>query len=316
MSLSIDVVVPTFDGWEFTERCLECLRAQTVTHSVIVADNASTDGTPDRVRTSFPEVSLVETGGNLGFAVACNRGVAAGTGDVAVLLNNDVEVRPDFLERLSEPLDANPRVGSVAALLVRPGESVIDSVGLTTDRTLSGFPRLTGRPVAEAAAQRPVLAGPSGGAAVYRRSAWNEAGGLDEGVFIYGEDLDLAFRLRSAGWHAAAAPEAVGVHLGSATLGHRSTWQRYQGGFSRGYFLRRYGVLLHTRAGARALATEAVVVVGDAMISGDLKALRGRLAGWRAGGAIERWPLPPNEAIDHTIGFFESLRLRRDIYSG
>lgn len=315
MSLSIDVVVPTFNGWELTERCLAHLRAQTVAHTVIVADNASSDGTPDRLRNAFPETVSVETGGNLGFAVACNRGAAAGSGEIVVLLNNDVEARPDFLERLAKPFDADPQVGSVAALLVRPGGTIIDSIGLTADRTLAGFPRLTGRPVAEAVAQRPLLVGPSGGGAAYRRTAWERTGGLDERVFIYGEDLDLAFRLRGAGWRAAAAPDAVGVHLGSATLGHRSAWQRYQGGFSRGYFLRRYGVL-QTRAGARALATEAIVAAGDAALSHDLSALRGRLAGWRAGTALERKQLPPSEAVDDSIGFVESLRLRRSVYSG
>lgn len=314
MSLSIDVVIPTFNGWELTERCLDHLRAQTVAHSVIVADNASSDGTPHRLEDAFPEVVLVETGGNLGFAIACNRGAAAGSGGIVVLLNNDVEARPDFLERLAKPLDIDPQVGSVAALLVRPGGTVIDSIGLTADRTLAGFPRLTGRPVAEAVAERPLLVGPSGGGAAYRRAAWEKAGGLDERVFIYGEDLDLAFRLHGAGWRVAAAPDAVGVHLGSATLGRRSAWQRYQGGFSRGYFLRRYGIL-HTRAGARAVATEGVVVLADSVISRDLSALRGRLTGWHAAGGLEQRPYPPADAVDGTISFLESLRLRRSVYA-
>jgi GT2 family glycosyltransferase len=314
MTLSIDVVVPTFNNWELTERCLECLRAQTAAHSVIVADNASTDATTDKLRSSFPEVYLVETGGNLGFAVACNRGAAAGTGEVVVLLNNDVEARSNFLERLIQPFERDRTVGSVAASLVRPDERTIDSIGLTADPTLAGFPRLTGEPTAEAMARRPVLVGPSGGAAAYRRTAWEQVGGLDEHIFIYGEDLDLALRLRSAGWSAAAAPDAVGVHLGSATLGHRSAWQRYQGGFSRGYLLRRYGVL-RTRVAARALATETVVVFGDAVLSRDLSALRGRLAGWRSAGALEQRQQPPRAAIDETIGFLQSLRLRQDAYT-
>jgi N-acetylglucosaminyl-diphospho-decaprenol L-rhamnosyltransferase len=314
VSLSIDVVVPTFNGWELTERCLACLRVQTVPRSVMVADNASSDGTPDRLREGFPEVMLIETGGNLGFAVACNRGAAAGTSDVVVLLNNDVEVRPDFLERLVEPLQRDPAIGSIAALLLRPGEQAIDSIGLAADMTLAGFPRLTGRSAGDAGLAEPTLVGSSGAAAAYRRLAWESVGGLDERVFIYSEDLDLAFRLRSAGWGAAAAPGAVGVHLGSATLGHRSAWQRRQGGFARGYFLRRYGVLW-TRAGMRALATEAVVVVGDAVISHDLSALRGRLSGWRAAAGLERHSFPPADAIDGTIGFLESLRLRRGVYS-
>jgi N-acetylglucosaminyl-diphospho-decaprenol L-rhamnosyltransferase len=315
MKVSIDVVIPTLNGWDLTERCLACLRAQTVTHSVIVADNDSTDGTPTRIQTDHPTVVLVETGGNLGFPVACNRGASAGKSDVVVLLNNDVEARPDFLERVVAPLERDSTVGSVAALLVRPGGKTIDSIGLTADITLAGFPRLAGRTIGDATRADPLLVGPSGGAAAYRRSAWEEAGGLDEHVFIYSEDLDLALRLRSAGWSAAAAPDAVGVHLGSATLGHRSPWQRYQSGFSRGYFLRRYGVL-RTRAGGRTLATEGIVVVGDAVYSHDLSALRGRLAGWRAGAGLGKHRLPPPVALDRSIGFFESLRLRRGVYFG
>jgi N-acetylglucosaminyl-diphospho-decaprenol L-rhamnosyltransferase len=313
MTASVDVVVPTFNGWDLTRRCLDHLRGQTTSHVVIVADNASTDGTPEQVRSEYPEVRIVELEQNLGFPAACNRGAAAGDGEVVVLLNNDVECPPDFLERLVSPF-ADERVGMVAGVLVRPGADEIDSVGLTTDATLSGFARLDGRPVQEAALARPVVTGPSGGAAAYRRTAWESAGGLDERIFIYAEDLDLAFRLRAAGWEAAVAADAVAVHLGSVTMGLRSSWQRYQAGFSRGYLLRRYGVL-RSSAAVRTVVTEAAVVVGDLAISHDVSAARGRLAGWRAARGLPRLPSPPPEALDPAIGFRESLRLRRKAYS-
>jgi GT2 family glycosyltransferase len=310
---SVDVVVPTYGRWELTERCLLHLDAQTIAHSVIVADNGSEDGTPERIRAAFPGVRVIELGSNLGFPAACNRGAAAGAGEIVVLVNNDVDARPDFLERLIEPF-ADPGVGSAAALLVRPGGRTIDSVGLCADSTLAGFPRLRGRPVGEASAERPVLAGPCGGGGAYLRAAWDEVGGLDEGVRFYGEDLDLALRLRGAGWAAAAVTEAVAVHHGSATAGHRSSWQRFQGGFARGYFLRRYGVLT-MREAVRTLATEAIVVAGDAVLSRDLSALRGRCAGWRSARGVARRPRPPDEAIDRSIGLIESLRLRREVYA-
>jgi len=313
--VSIDVVIPTHGGWELTERCLRHLAAQTVPHAVIVVDNGSTDGTPRRVSAVAPHAVVIELGANLGFPVACNRGAAAGTGEVIVLLNNDVEARPDFLDQLVRPLQQDEHVGSVAALLVQPGELTIDSIGLTVDRTLAGFPRLRRRPVSEAASVTPVLAGPMGGGGAYRRTAWEQVGGLDEGVRFYGEDVDLALRLRAAGWKAGAAPEAVGVHLGSATAQHRSGWQRHEGGFSRGYFLRRYRVL-RSSAAHRALVTEAVVVVGDAILSRDANALRGRIAGWRAARGVGPSPRPPGEAIDETISLWESLRLRRVVYAG
>jgi GT2 family glycosyltransferase len=126
------------------------------------------------------------------------------------------------------------------------------------------------------------------------------------------EIVDLALRLRSAGWATAAAPDAVGIHLGSQTYGRRTTEQRRLAGFSRGYLLRRYGVL--RRAPARTLATEAIVVAGDAVLSRDLAALRGRLAGWRAARGTERRAWPPPDAIDATITFRDSLALRRSSY--
>jgi N-acetylglucosaminyl-diphospho-decaprenol L-rhamnosyltransferase len=130
----------------------------------------------------------------------------------------------------------------------------------------------------------------------------------------YGEDVDIAMRLRIAGWGARAAPTAIGIHLGSASFGRRSVRQRYHGGFARAYFLRRYGVL-RTTAAARTIATEAAVIVGDALISRDLSAARGRIAGWRAAHDAPRRPLPPAGAIDPTITFWESLRLRRRVYA-
>jgi N-acetylglucosaminyl-diphospho-decaprenol L-rhamnosyltransferase len=310
MTLSIDVVVPTYQGLNLTESCLRHLELQTAPHTVIVSDNGSTDGTPELVRRDFPRARLVETGGNLGFPFTCNRGAEAGEGDVIVLLNNDVDCRPDFLEKLVAPLTTDAGIASVAAVLVQPGSGAIDSVGLTADPTLAGFPRHQGRPVADAAEPYPRLTGPSGGAGAYRRTAWEEVGGLDEGVRYYLEDLDLALRLASAGWRTAAAADALGVHRGSATMGQRSAWQRRQAAFSRGYFVRRYG-LLRSGLAPRVLLTETVVVVADSLLARDLEAARGRLAGWRAAGARPRRPRPPTESIDHTIGLRESFRRRR-----
>jgi N-acetylglucosaminyl-diphospho-decaprenol L-rhamnosyltransferase len=315
MTPLVDVIVPVYNRWDLTESCLAHLRSQTLAHSVIVCDNGSTDGTPDRVRAAFPGVKVLELRANLGFSRACNRGVQEGNGETIVLLNNDVDCRPDFLERLVAPFRGDDRVGSVAALLLKPGEERIESFGLTADRTFAGFPRLRGLPTSAAQSTDPVLTGPSGAAGAYRRRAWEDVGGLDEGVFAYGEDVDLALRVRAAGWSTAATAAAIAVHIGSASAAHRSARQRYQGGFARGYFLRRYGVL-RSRAAGRAVATEAVAVLGDALVfSHDLAALRGRLAGWRTARGVAPAPRPPGEAIDHDITFVESLRLRVDVYT-
>ncbi len=278
-----------------------------------MSDNGGDEETAERIGREWPAVTLIQSAERLSFATACNRGAHAGKSEVVVLLNNDVYCRPDWLERLVAPLQDDPRTGSVACLLVQPGEQLIDSVGLCADLTLAGFPRLAGRPVAIAGETRPRLAGPAGAAAAYRRTAWEEVCGLDEGIFAYSEDLDLALRLRGAGWGASIALDAVGMHLGSATHGHRTAWQRRHAGFARGYLMHRYGVL-RSRNAMRTLATEAAVTAGDALLSRDLAALSGRLAGWRAASGLARRSTP-SDALDPEIGIHDSLTLRRGIYT-
>ncbi len=135
------------------------------------------------------------------------------------------------------------------------------------------------------------MIGPGGSAGAFRRSAWEQVGGLDETIGTYYEDFDLIVRLLGAGWRTVLAMDAVAVHIGSATYGHRSTSARHKGAYGRAYLLRRYGVL-RTRAALRALATEGILVVADLAVSRDLVALRGRLAGWRAAGGLPSRPLP------------------------
>ena len=310
MSDPVDVVILAHDQYSLTASCLRHLAAQTLPHRVIVVDDASTDGTPVRLAEQWPEVRVLALERNHGFAAAANRGVAAGHGEIVVLLNNDVDCDADFLERLVAPLTADPALGSVAPLMLRPGRNEIDSVGLAADPTLAAFPRLRGLPASRASEQRPLLVGPTGAGAAYRREAWTRVGGFDERIHAYMEDFDLALRLRCAGWGAAAAPHAMGVHLGSATYGAGSPRARRLGGFSRGYLLRRYGVLA-SPAAPRAVLTEAIVVAGDVLISRDVEAARGRLDGWRAAGGSPRLPRPDATVIDRRISLPASLALRR-----
>jgi N-acetylglucosaminyl-diphospho-decaprenol L-rhamnosyltransferase len=305
----VDVIVPIRGGRQLTERCLTALAAQTLKHRVIVVDNASPDDSVTAIRASFPDVEVLALGDNCGYAIACNAGIAHGGGEAIVLLNNDVIVPPRFLERLLAPLDADTHVGSVASLLLQPGERVIDSAGLTVDPTLAGFPRLQGRPERSATTRHPMLLGPTGAAGAYRRVAFAQVGGLDERIFLYQEDVDLALRLCAAGWSSVLAHDARAIHLGSATAGRHSALQRRYAAVARGYLLRRYGVL-QGRWAPRAMLTEAIVVAGDAVLSHDLAALRGRLAGWRAARRIVQRKAP-GDGLDQTIGFLTSLRLRQ-----
>lgn len=307
--MGIDVVIPTWNAKELLESCLRTLAEQSLPHTAIVVDNGSTDGTVELVRKEFPGVRIVELSENLGFGPAVNRGVAAGDSPLLVLVNNDVECDPTFLERLVAPL-ATEDVGMVAGLLVRPGRATVDSYGLELDRTLAAFPRFAGTLYDPERLHERNLSAPSGGAAAYRRSAYEAAGGFDERLFAYMEDVDLALRLYAEGWRCAGARDAVGVHVGSATAGRRSRSQVEIAGASRGYMLRKYGIL---RSGVReattTLAAETAAVGADLVLGRNLAALRGRIAGWKRAQGVRAEA--PREAINCSIGLLGSLRRRR-----
>jgi GT2 family glycosyltransferase len=283
------------------ESSLAHLRRQTVSHTVFLSDNASSDGTAAMVRERFPEVVLIENPANLGFGRSCNNGARRGAGEVIVLVNDDMDVEPEFLERLVAPLD-DPAVGMVAGLTLQPGGSLVDGFGIELDPGLNAYNRLRHRSPGDVPGR---LLGPSGGAAAYRRAAWEAVGGFDEAFFVYGEDVDLALRLRLAGWTAAASAGARGVHLGGATTGVGSPFQRRHSGFARGFILRRYGVL-RGRAAFRALATEALVIGWGLARHRTTLPLRARRAGWRAAGS-RRLAVPPG-AVDGSITFRETVR--------
>jgi N-acetylglucosaminyl-diphospho-decaprenol L-rhamnosyltransferase len=302
--VTADVVIPTWRARELLSRCVAALHADPSPKRVIVVDNASGDGTAELVREEFPAVTLVELPDNLGFGRAVNAGVRAGEGEAIVLVNNDVLVAPGFVHAIVAPL-ASGEVGMVAGLTTIPETNLVDAFGIELDRALAGYNRARGAPVGTPADR---LAMPSGGAAAYRRVAWEAAGGFDEALFAYGEDVDLGLRLRADGWRVAAAPGARGVHLGGATVGVDSPRQRELAGLARGFILRRYGVL-RSRAAPRALVVEGLVVAWGLLRHRTLIPLRSRIAGWRAAGKM-RLPVDPT-AIDHSITFGEALRRLR-----
>jgi GT2 family glycosyltransferase len=303
--VTADVVIATWKARDLLERCLSALRADPSEKTVIVVDNASGDGTIELVREQFPEVKLVELPENVGFGRAINAGARAGTGEAIVLVNDDAIVTPGFVDAIVAPF-SDPVVGMVAGLMTIPDTDLVDGFGIELDRALAAYNRARRDPVGTRGGR---LAMPSGGAAAYRREAWESAGGFDEALFAFGEDVDLGLRLRSLGWEAAEAPLARGVHLGGATTGVDSPFQREHAGIARGFLLRRYGIL-RSRAAPRALLIDLLVVGWGLVRHRTVLPIRGRWRGWRAAGKSSRHALPP-DAVDPAIGVAESLRRLR-----
>jgi GT2 family glycosyltransferase len=301
------IYIPHHHGAELLGRALGGLRAQSRPTDVVVVDNGSADGSREMVREEFPEVELLQHGRNLGFGPALNRAIAERPADPLILLNNDAEAEPRFVEALLDAAaEGAESVAGVLSQEAAPG--LIDSAGVVADRTLMGFDYLHGEPLAAAERAADPL-GPSGGAALYRLGAFRAAGGFDERIFLYYEDLDLALRMRAAGARCRLAAGARAVHAYSAGLGAGSGEKYARTGWSRGYMLRRYGVMTQPRLAARGLAAEAALCAGQLLRDRTAKGLGGRLRGWRAGGGLERRPVPAGALLDITLR--EALALRR-----
>jgi N-acetylglucosaminyl-diphospho-decaprenol L-rhamnosyltransferase len=280
--------------------------AQSRPVDVVVVDNGSSDGTAELMREEFPEAELLELGRNLGFGPALNRAVEERPGDPLILLNNDVECEPRFVEAM---LAAAEGVDTVAGVLVQEAApNLIDSAGVVADRTLMGFDYLHGEPL-EAALRAPPPLGPSGGAALYRLDAFRGVGGFDERIFLYYEDLDLALRLRAAGTGCRLAGEARALHAYSASSGAASAFKYSHSGWSRGYMLRRYGVMTRPRDALRVLAAEGALCAGQLVIDRTAKGLGGRLRGWRDGGGLDRREIDKTTLLEASLR--EALRRRR-----
>jgi N-acetylglucosaminyl-diphospho-decaprenol L-rhamnosyltransferase len=301
------VYIPNFNGARHLERVLASLRRQSAEADVVVADNGSTDESIELLGERFPEVEVIELGRNIGFGPALNQAIDRHIADPLILLNNDTECEPRFVEALLDGVGTG--VQSVAGVLVQersPGR--IDSAGVVADQTLMGFDYLHDEPTA-AASTAPDPLGPTGGAALYRRDAFEAIGGFDERIFLYYEDLDLALRLAAAGGRCRLAGEARALHAYSASLGAGSARKYEKTGWGRGYMLRRYKVLERPDRALRALACESAICAGQLLRDRTARGVTGRWRGWRAGAGLQ--PRSANGVPLLDITAREALATRR-----
>lgn len=301
----LSVYIPNLDGGARLRRTLETLAAQTMPAPVVVIDNGSRDDSPAAAEREGAHVIRLDQ--NIGFGRALNLGVAEFPAERLVFLNNDVECEPRLLEALVEASEAEAADTVAGVLLQMEREDLIDSAGVVADRTLLAWDYLHGAPVEEATTAVPPL-GPTGGAALVKRDIFERVGGFDERIFAYLEDLDLALRIRCAGGVCALAPSARALHHHSSTLGSGSAAKNRLMGWSRGYLLRRYGILRHPALVAPTLARELAIAGGQVLVDRTATGITARLAGWSAAAGLPRRPLPADGLLD--VSTVEALRIR------
>ncbi len=216
----VSVQIVTWNSALVVDACLESLLAQTAPpDEIVVVDNASTDGSPERVESWLRRGlrgTLLRESSNRGFCGAQNRAIGVSRGEWVLFLNPDALLPPRFLAQASDVLSRlEPDVGSVAPCLLRPDGSV-DSTGLVLDRCRRAYDRGRGEASTTNYAREEDVAACTGAVALHRRAMLEDVslGGapLDESLFAYYEDLDLSWRARLLGWRCRYVPSLVAVH--------------------------------------------------------------------------------------------------------
>jgi GT2 family glycosyltransferase len=226
----LDVVIVSYRCRELLRGCLEALRAHPPSSRmrVIVVDNASADGTVEMVRSEFPEVELIASPSNLGFAAATNLGASRGDAPFLLALNPDTAVTPGALDTVLAALQGHPEAAVVGPRLLREDGSLDHASKRSFPTPLSALGHFTGIGRRAGATGRlasyrapEVESGPvdsvNGAFMLMRREAFEAAGGFDEGYWMYMEDLDLSYRLAEAGWTSWYEPDAVVTHVKGGT---------------------------------------------------------------------------------------------------
>lgn len=254
---SLEVVIVSHGAEELLRRCLASLRehpARMATMRVTVVDSGSTDGTPDMVEREFPEVRL-ERRANIGFSAANNLVLREGGAAAVLLLNPDTEVYEGTLDTCLERLATDPEVGMVGAKLVRPDGELDHAAKRSFPTPLSALAHFIGigrgdDAGASLSQYRATHLGDdepgevdaiNGAFMLCRAEAIAAVGLLDEGYWLYMEDLDWCHRFWDAGWKVFYEPGARALHVKGGSSAHRRA-PRQEIAFHRGMgrFYRRF----------------------------------------------------------------------------
>lgn len=216
----VTIIIPNYNGLTFLGPCMQALARQTCQDfSVLVVDNGSEDGSVEWLREhDVPAIFLPE---NTGFSGAVNRGIRAVDTPYIILLNNDTEADPGYVEQLLCAIEASPKIFSVSPKMIQMyNRELMDDAGDMYSLMGWAYQRGVGREVWRY--DRPChIFSACAGAAIYRKSVFDEIGLFDEMHFAYLEDIDVGYRAKIAGYYNRYCPFAVVYHVGSGTSGSK-----------------------------------------------------------------------------------------------
>ena len=219
--LKVSIVVPNWNGMRFVGMCLDSLaQLDFEGHEVIIVDNGSIDGSREMIEEKYPWVRLLKMPDNMGFAIACNEGIKASNAEYIVLLNNDIEVTPNWLKELYEGMERHPECGmGTTKMMFLDNRDVFYNTGDLFHSWSSGGGRGQGEKDTGQYEKEDYVFGACAGAGIYRREFFNQVGLFDEDFFIFAEDVDINMRGQLKGLKAVYLPKAKVFHIGTATVG-------------------------------------------------------------------------------------------------
>lgn len=225
------IIIVNYNSRSMLARALKAVSDQTVLPGlVMVIDNASKDGSADGLTNFGLNLEIFRMKENLGFAAANNFALQRLTQKWVVLLNPDCYPERKWLERLILAAEANPGVASFGSKLILEGDrNILDGYGDAYHASGLYWRMGHRKPASEAPKIGIEIFSPCAAAALYNREMVAKVGKFDERFFCYGEDVDLGFRLRLAGYSSKLVPDAIAFHEGSAIAGYRSDFSVYYG---------------------------------------------------------------------------------------
>lgn len=244
---SVVTIVVTYNSASTITRCLRCIEGSSEASTVVVVDNASRDGTAQIVARDFPDVEIVSTGANLGFAAACNVGIeraARSASSYFLLVNPDAFLDPPCIQALVTAMEERPDSAAASPLILSEGTGRIWYAGAVAD-VQSGiyWHEAVGEEDEGQYTETCTTGRPTGCVMLVRRSAVDESGLLEASYFLYWEDVEWGLRLQRAGRSVLFVPSARALHaVSSATGGPASKIYEY-------YYLRNRLRLVHETAG-------------------------------------------------------------------
>ena len=220
--MEVSVVIPNYNGIAFLDSVLASLEGQTLNNfEVILVDNGSTDGSCSFVTANYPWVHLIELSENFGFCGAVNAGIRAAKAPYVLLLNNDTEVKEDFVEEMLAAIRRHKNAFSCGARMVQYHDrDKLDDVGNYYCALGWSFARGRGKDIHAYETEDRIFSA-CAGAAIYRKKILEKIGYFDEEHFAYLEDTDIGYRARIYGYENWYAPKAIVYHVGSGTSGSR-----------------------------------------------------------------------------------------------